>query len=148
MMRFDNVGKEVAWMFKEVDSALLGWEVYARKDNFYKETGIVLAAGSSKQTALVDKPTADAPAAPPPLYHALSSFLSNCAEVSAAVEDFKTMFNPNDKAALATTLRSLTPRPYANYQDGYAATVLALKANEAVNGNKRIELNKEWFELV
>jgi predicted dehydrogenase len=148
MMRFDNVGKEVAWMFKEVDSALLGWEVYARKDNFYKETGIVLAAGSSKQTALVDKPAADAPAALPPLYYALEAFLSNCAEVSAAVEDFKTMFEVRDKAALATTLRSLTPRPYANYQDGYAATVLALKANEAVNGNKRIELNKEWFELV
>ena len=146
MMRFDNVGKEVAWMFKEVDSALLGWEVYARKDNFYKETGIVLAAGSSKQTALVE-PTADTPTAPPPLYHALEAFLSNCAEVSAAVEDFKTMFNPSDKAALARNLQSLTPRPYANYQDGYAATVLALKANEAVNGNKRIELNKEWFEL-
>ena len=83
-----------------------------------------------------------------PLYHALEAFLSNCAEVSAAVEDFKTMFNPSDKAALATKLQALTPRPYANYQDGYAATVLALKANEAVNGNKRIELNKEWFELV
>ena len=25
-----------AWMFKEVDSPLLGWEVYARKDEFYK----------------------------------------------------------------------------------------------------------------
>ncbi|MCC6231185.1 MAG: Gfo/Idh/MocA family oxidoreductase, partial [Verrucomicrobiales bacterium] len=29
-----------AWMFKEVDAPLLGWEVYARKDTFYKETGI------------------------------------------------------------------------------------------------------------
>src|SRR5688572_863005 len=27
-----------AWMFKEVDSPLLGWELYARKDSFYKET--------------------------------------------------------------------------------------------------------------
>jgi len=31
-------------MFKEVDSPLLGWEVYARKENFYKETGIALIA--------------------------------------------------------------------------------------------------------
>jgi len=132
----------------DVDSALLGWEVYARKDNFYKETGIALAAGSSKQTALVDKPAGDAPAALPPLYYALEAFLSNCAEVTSAVEDFKTMFNPADKASLATTLHSFTlSKPYATYQDGYAATVLALKANEAVNGNKRIELNKEWFEL-
>ena len=29
-----------AWMFKEVDAPLLGWEVYARKDTFYKETGV------------------------------------------------------------------------------------------------------------
>ena len=147
MMRFENLGKEVAWMFKEVDSALLGWEVYARKDNFYKETGIVLAAGSSKQTALVDKPTGDAPAALPPLYYALEAFLANCSEVGTAVEDFKTMFDANDKAALSTSLQSLKLKSFAGYQDGYAATVLALKANEAVNGNKRIELKKEWFEL-
>ena len=37
-----------AWMFKEVDSPLLGWEVYAAKTKFYKETGIALAAGNSK----------------------------------------------------------------------------------------------------
>ena len=136
-----------AWMFKEVDSALLGWEVYARKDNFYKETGIVLAAGSSKQTALVDKPTDGGPAALPPLYHSLAAFLANCPEVSNAVEDFKTMFDPKDKAGLATNLQSLTLKPYAGYREGYAATVLALKANEAAKGNQRIELKKEWFEL-
>ena len=147
MMRFDNVGKEVAWMFKEVDSALLGWEVYARKDNFYKETGIVLAAGSSKQTALVDKPATEAPAALPPLYYALEAFLSNCNEFSSAVQDFKATFNTDDKSALATSLQALTLRPFAGYQEGYAATVLALKANEAVNGNRRLELKKEWFEL-
>ncbi|MFO1514326.1 MAG: Gfo/Idh/MocA family oxidoreductase [Verrucomicrobiota bacterium] len=136
-----------AWMFKEVDAALLGWEVYARKDNFYKETGIALAAGSSKQTALVDKPTDGGPAALPPLYHSLAAFLANCPEVSNAVEDFKTMFDPKDKAGLATNLQSLTLKPYAGYKEGYAATVLALKANEAAKGNRRIELKKEWFEL-
>ena len=46
MMRQDNSGSK-AWMFKEVDSPLLGWEVYARKDSFFNETGIVLAVGSS-----------------------------------------------------------------------------------------------------
>jgi predicted dehydrogenase len=147
MMRYDGRGKEVAWMFKEVDSALLGWEVYARKDNFYKETGIALAAGSSKQTNLVV--ASDAPAALPPLYYALESFLINCPQVSNAVEDFKAMFDAKDTAGLAATLQTQasTLKPYAGYQEGYAATVLALKANEAVNGNKRIELNKEWFEL-
>lgn len=135
-----------AWMFKEVDSALLGWEVYARKDNFYRETGIVLAAGSSKQTALVDKPEV-AEAAPPPLYHALKAFLANCTEVTNAVEDFKSMFDASDKAGLAANLQSLTLKPFAGYLEGYASTVLALKANEAVMGNRRIELKKEWFEL-
>jgi predicted dehydrogenase len=136
-----------AWMFKEVDSPLLGWEVYARKDNFYKETGIVLAAGSSKQTALVDKPTDEGPAALPSLYYALEAFIANCPEVSNAVDDFKSMFDPKDKAGLATNLQSLTLKPFAGYREGYTATVLALKANEAVNSNRRIELKKEWFEL-
>ena len=149
MMREDHNGKQAAWMFKEVDSALLGWEVYARKDNFYKETGIALAAGSSKQTALVDKPAGNAPAALPPLYYALESFLINCPQVTNAVEDFKAMFDAKDTAGLAATLQTQAPtlNPYAGYLEGYAATVLAIKANEAVNGNKRLELKKEWFEL-
>jgi len=37
-----------AWMFKEVDSPLFGWEVYAGKDQFYKETGITLVVDASK----------------------------------------------------------------------------------------------------
>jgi hypothetical protein len=36
-----------AWMFKEVDSPLLGWEVCARKDIFYKEAGIALVADAA-----------------------------------------------------------------------------------------------------
>jgi predicted dehydrogenase len=146
MMRPDNAGKQVAWMFKEVDSALLGWEVYARKDNFYKETGIVLAAGSSKQTALVEN-TEAATAALPTLYYALETFLANTADVHNAVEDFKSMFDPADKAALATSLQSLALKPFAGYQEGFTATVLAMKANEAINNNQRIEISKEWFEL-
>ncbi len=148
MMRYDDTGAEVAWMFKEVDSALLGWEVYARKDNFYRETGIALAAGSSKQTALV-KTAAGAPPVPPPLYHALEAFLMNCPEVTNTVEDFKAMYDAKDTAALAASLKTQAPslKPFAGYEEGYAATVLALKANEAVNGNKRVELNKGTFEL-
>ncbi len=136
-----------AWMFKEVDSALLGWEVYARKDNFYKETGIVLMAGASKQKALTDAPADDAPATLPPLYHALAAFLGNSAEVSAAVVDFEASYEDADDAAVAEYLKSLKLRMAAGYQEGFAATVLALKANEAINTNRRIELNKEWFEL-
>ena len=45
-----------AWMFKEVDSPLLGWEVYAAKVQFYKDTGIALVADASKP-----KPTTPPP---------------------------------------------------------------------------------------
>ena len=57
------------------------------------------------------------------------------------------MFDANDKAALAASLRSVSFSPFAGYQEGFAATVLGLKANEAVNNNRRIELKQEWFEL-
>jgi len=136
-----------AWMFKEVDSPLLGWEVYARKDAFYKETGIALVAGGSKQAALADKGAEETTNARPPLYYALQSFLGNCAEMTAAVEDFTASFASADKKALADSLASLKLRNAANYKDGYAATVLAIKANEAVVKGTRIEMKKEWFEL-
>ena len=139
--------KSKAWMFKEVDSPLLGWEVYARRDNFYKETGIALVAGGSKQTALADKPADDEANAIPPLYYALESFIGNCVEVSNAVEDFTATFGTTDKKALAENLAGIKLRNAATYLDGYAATVLALKANEAVVKNEKIILKKEWFEL-
>ena len=150
MMRQDNSGSK-AWMFKEVDSPLLGWEVYARKDSFFNETGIVLAVGSSKQKALVED-AAQVEKAPPALYHALKAFVLNCREVTGAVEDFKSSYENADKKALGEYVALLkvgqTPdRPAAGYHEGFVATVLALKVNEAVATNKRIELKKEWFEL-
>jgi hypothetical protein len=49
---------------------------------------------------------------------------------------------------LATIVRGREQsRQTAGYQEGYAATVIALKVNEAVNTGKRIEFQKEWFEL-
>jgi len=135
-----------AWMFKEVDSPLLGWEVYARKDAFYKETGIALVAGGSKQTAVGDKP-AEQTAPFPPLYYALQSFLGNCPETDAAVEDFSAAYGADDKAGLAQYLATIQFRPAATCQDGYAATVLGLRANEAVVKGERLTLKPEWYEL-
>ena len=155
-----------AWMFKEVDAALLGWEVYARKDTFHRETGIALVAGASKQSALGGDGAAVSAFPMPPLYYALESFLSNCDETDTAVADYvDSGFDANNKAALAESLAatlnreipsSTDPTPRAKqsalqniprYDAGYAATVLAIKANEAVTKGTRIELKKEWFEL-
>ena len=136
-----------AWLFKEADAPLLGWEVYARKEAFYKETGIALVAGGSKLAARSDPPADETANALPPLYHALQAFFTNCAEVSEAVEDFTAAFGATGQPALAQHLAGLKLRPAAGYLEGYAATVLALKANEAVANGTRIELKKEWFEL-
>lgn len=137
-----------AWMFKEVDSPLLGWELYARKENFYNETGIVLAAGSSKQVVNAEKAAEDAPNALPPLYYALEAFLGNCAEIGAAVEDFTATFGAKaDPKALADSLASIELRKSASWKEGLFATVLALTANEAVRTGKRIALKPEMFEL-
>ncbi len=154
MMRQDNTGSNnsgsKAWMFKEVDSPLLGWEVYARRDNFFNETGIVLAAGSSKQTALIEG--AQTQQAPPAHYHALKAFIANCKEVVAEVADFKSNYENATKEQLGEHVLSLKigqdpERPAAGYREGFVATVLALKINDAVTTGKRIDFKKEWFEL-
>ena len=134
-----------AWMFKEADAPALGWEVYAKKDTFYKETGIVLMAGASKQKNLTEDATA--PAAPTPLQYALGNFLRSAKDLSAAAEDFTTNYGADDAAALSEHLATVARQPGANYQEGFEATVVALKANEAILSGQRIELKKEWFEL-
>lgn len=155
-----------AWMFKEVDAALLGWEVYARKDNFHKETGIALVAGASKQSALGGDGAAASAFPMPPVYYALESFLYNCTETDTAVEDYVSSgFDVNNKPALAESIAAAVnreipaktdPTPRAKqsalqfiprHDAGFAATVFAIKANEAVTKRTRIELKKEWFEL-
>jgi predicted dehydrogenase len=135
-----------AWLFKEVDSPLLGWEVYARKDVFYKETGIALVANASKVTE------AEANVEPPPftntpLAFALAAFLSNVGEVAGAVEDFTATYDAADKKALAKHVAGLKLQPAATWKEGLQAAVVAIKTNEAILGSKRIPFQKEWFEL-
>jgi predicted dehydrogenase len=152
MMRQDSRETPMAWMFKEVDSPLLGWEVYARKDNFFNETGIFLAAGSSKQDALLEDDAEAVAPVYPTLYYSLNSFLSNSAIVTAAVAEFRASFEDASEAELAGYLETLrigqtSDRPAASAQDGYIATVVALVANDAANAGNRIEFRSEWFEL-
>jgi len=136
-----------AWMFKEVDSPLLGWEVYARKDLFYKETGIALVANATKLVAQGEKPVEEAPFTNTPLFYALEAFLTNANEMTTGFEDFKASFNVNDTKALEKYLSELQMQPYATWQDGYGATVVAIKANEAVVKGQKITFQNDWFEL-
>jgi hypothetical protein len=109
------------WMFKEVDAPLLGWEVYARKDTFYREKGIALVANATKLEAQGLDPAADDPNVETPVYYGLEAFFDNLA------------LGPYE--------------PVANYRVGFEATVVAIKANEAVNQKKRIEVDPAWFDL-
>ncbi len=142
------VRENKAWMFKEVDAPLLGWEVYARKDQFYKEVGIALVANASKPVTVSDKPGEEAPVINTNLKYALEAFVSNAFNHGQAVKDFKETFG-DDEAALVDYLKELEGKrlPAASYKDAYEATVLVIKANEAIETGKRVELKTEWFEL-
>jgi predicted dehydrogenase len=138
-----------AWMFKEVDAPLLGWEVYARKDTFYKETGIALVANATKLKAQGDKPIEDAPFTNTPLYYGLEAFIWNADIVQSGVKEFEESFGTDDKEALAEALKQLTVnnKPAATWQDGYDATVAALKGTEAVKKKARLEIPEELFAI-
>ena len=110
-----------AWMFKEVDAPMLGWEVYARKDTFYKETGIALVADATQLDAQDIDPTEDDPNLETPLFYALQEFVDNHA------------YGPYP--------------PAAGYQEGFNAAVVAIKANEAIANDTRIELEDSLFEV-
>lgn len=111
-----------AWMFKEADSPLLGWEVYARKDDFFDsgETGIALVANATQLLAQGLKPAEGASDADNPVYYSLEHFVE-CI---------------NEKK-----------EPHANAEVSYQATMIGLMANEAVKKGGRVEFKPEWFEL-
>jgi len=135
-----------AWLFKEVDSPLLGWEVYARKDVFYKETGIALVANASKSTGQ-NEGVEEAPFTNTPLAFALEAFLANVNEVSGAVEDFTATFDTKDRKALEKHLAGINKQHAATWKEGLESAVIAIKTNEAIVNGRKIAFEKQWFEL-
>ena len=139
-----------AWMFKETDAPLTGWEVYARKDAFYKESGIALDADATKLTAQKATPASDPLAQDEtPLHYALRAFVTNSHLVQSAVEDLTTNFGTQEPVKVKEYVDSLKKSrlPAAGFKEGYEATVTVLKANEAILKGQRIPLAKEWFEV-
>lgn len=110
-----------AWMFKEVDAPMLGWEVYARKDRFYKETGIALLANATKLEALGQDPAADDPNAETPLYWALKAFMDNY------------FYGPFDAVA--------------NWKRSYESTVVAIRGNDAIRSGSRVAITGEDYTV-
>jgi predicted dehydrogenase len=109
-----------AWMFKESDAPLLGWEVYARKDDFLNDSGIALVANATKILAQGKKPAEAASEADSPLKYALERFIEHIADGTA---------------------------PDANWQVAHESAVLAIKAQEAVAKGGRVELPPELFAV-
>ncbi len=137
-----------AWLFYESGAELGGWEVYARKDSFYTETGIALVANATKQTAIGTAATAGNKTPDTPLYYALQAFTTNVGQLDGAVKDFIDNFGADDPKALADSLKALKPyAAAANWRDGLDATILAIKANEAVVQQQKITVEKELFDL-
>jgi predicted dehydrogenase len=113
-----------SWLFKEADAPQLGWEVYARKDKIGDETGIALVADATKLLAQGKNPAEAAAAAGASgknaLYYAVEEFLG-CAREGK--------------------------KPSCGPLEGLQATVVAIKAHEAVMSGSKVALQKEWLEL-
>lgn len=137
-----------SWMFKETDAPLLGWEVYARKDVFYKETGIYLAANATKLTTQDQNATSDSNEQTP-LYYALEAFLTNAYLRKSAVEDFIDAFGEADPESLAEYLADIETNemPAAGPEKGHQATALVLLANKAIREKKKIDISPEALSL-
>jgi predicted dehydrogenase len=106
---------EFAWLFKEADSATLGWEVYARRQRFHKDEGYVLVANATKlanQGKLGDSlglPNSE-------LFYSLQAF------VNAVLED---------------------TAPSCSAVDALSATLAGIAARKAVESNSVVELQIE-----
>jgi predicted dehydrogenase len=138
-----------AWMFKEADSPLFGWEVYARKDKFYEETGIALAADATKLVSLQKKETSqENDYASSSLHFALAAFVKNSDIVGNAVANYTTTYG-DDLSGLPDIISGQAKyrAPAASYKEGFEATMTALKANEAIVKGGKIDFQKEWFEV-
>lgn len=110
-----------AWMVKETDSPLLGWEVYAKKEPVMDDTGIVLIANATKILSEGGQPhLAQLDTTKTPLYY--------------SVEHFATCIQEKKK-------------PDNSAEVGYRATMVAIKANEAVMNGSKVAFQKEWFDL-
>jgi len=110
------------WMVKEADSPLLGWEVYARKEQTFDETGICMIADATKILKEGKEPGKEGSVSPTkePLYCALDNFTKSVRDGS---------------------------KPKCGALEGYQAAVASIKANEAILSGSKIVYDKSWFEL-
>ncbi len=109
VLRGTNAAFDLAWthgwMFKEVDATTLGWEVYALRQSFHQDEGIILIADATKLAAQ-GQLKAGVGLPYPPLYYALADFLRSVTFPNVAVP--------------------------CGAKEGLEATIVGIKANQAV----------------
>ncbi len=110
------------WMVKEADSALIGWEPYAKKEQVFEETGICMIASASKILAEGKEPGKEAS----------SELTEEPLEVALR--------------AFAASVRAGS-KPAAGALEGYQAAVMTIKANEAILSGSKIAYTPDMFEL-
>jgi predicted dehydrogenase len=137
------------WMFRETDAPLLGWEVYARKETFYKESGIVLASNATKLVAQGETGQSSPLLDFSSLYYALEAFINNAYLHSSAVKDFIDTYGEGDADALKEYLVDIDKKkmPATDAKTGYTATALAIKANEAILKKERLMIDEALFKI-
>lgn len=131
-----------AWMYKESDAPLLGWEVYARKDvlkigDAEYDTGIAMVADATKLIKQGKEPgKVGTDVSKTTLYQSISAFLDSVRLGKPVFLREPDKNNPNSRPPTP-------PGPL----EGYIATMVALKANEAILTGNKITFEKEWFTL-
>lgn len=103
------------WMFKEADAATQGWEVYATRQQFFNEEGIVLVADATNLAAQGRLKEGYA-LEHPPLYYALAAFADSFI---------------NAKPAICTAA------------DGLRATTIGILAHQSISTGKPIDVPAE-----
>lgn len=109
------------WMVKETDAPLLGWEVYAKKEECFGETGICMLADATQILRAGDEPgQVDAPPPKDPL--------------DLALEDFTRSIRESAPVACGAL-------------HGYQAAVAGIKANRAAVDNTTVACRPQDYEL-
>ncbi|MGQ0563007.1 MAG: Gfo/Idh/MocA family protein [Gemmatimonadota bacterium] len=101
------------WMFKEADAATQGWEVYATRQHFHNDEGIVLVADATKLAAQ-GRLKEGAGLEHPPLYYSLAAFVESFANGAPVV---------------------------CTAADGLRATAIGIAAHQAVMSGNPVDLS-------
>jgi predicted dehydrogenase len=107
-----KLSQNAGWLFKEADAPTQGWEVYANRQQFHEEQGITLIADATK-LAKLGKLKEGIGLPNPPLYYGLADFVKSIVE----------------------------QKPVAcGADEGLRASVVAIRAHEALQSRERVEI--------